>query len=63
MKMNGEKVKCAPETYRTYNVVSSAILDILDILAEHRNNFYRVIEGAETDEINDDLSLGLHFVQ
>ena len=78
MKINGKSVRCAPGTWQTYNIIYVVRCKLCETrngyfgrstrrlntrIGEHRQSFYKVIEGVSFDATKDDFSLGLHLYQ
>ena len=74
LKINGKVVRCAPGTCHNYNIIYVAICKLCNAgyfgrstrmvnerIREHREAFYKVIEGGYVDNTKDDFSLGLHL--
>ena len=76
LKINGKIVKCAPGTCQSYNIIyivkcklcernegyfgrSTRQLNVR--IREHRQGYYKVIDGEEIDLTKDDFSLGIHL--
>ena len=74
--INGKKVKAAPGTCLSYNIIylvqcsicakgyvgrTSRSLRVRT--GEHRTKFYKLLNGSKVDEMNDEFSLGLHLLE
>ena len=73
-KINGKRVRTAPGTCTTYNViylvhckicskayVGRTVRLLRTRIGEHRQAFYKIIKGESIDMLNDDFSIGIHL--
>ena len=75
LNINGKRVRTAPGTCKTYNIIYLVQCSVCDKayigrsvnplhvrLNGHRSKFYELVDGRASDITNDEYSLGVHLV-